>query len=144
MTATTSWGNWWWITMPDEEMDEAVGQMMAGRFSGDDDDENGKEPEKPEVRPELEPEPQIERPDDAAPSLPAAGAPETPVREWKQYAMLLPPSYHSELNRWFKRLNAERVLDDQEEIDKNAEFHYAIVGYVLDNMDESDLAKYMP
>ena len=62
------------------------------------------------------------------------------TRSRSQYAMYLSEDLQKELNNSFERLNAQRVLDDKEKVEKHRHF---LEGVVRAGLDHPDLNEYV-
>lgn len=138
-------------------LDEQVGELLKGRFQGDEDKEADEAVDSEVDEEDVESDTDSES-TASAESVPGGiGDPEggsvedvgavelpadTPVREWDQYTMLLPPELADAVEHWFKRLNAERTLDEKTQLAKNEDFNLALVRYLLAEMDDEDVLQY--
>lgn len=61
------------------------------------------------------------------------------LKNQSQYAMYLPEELETELNEFYEKYNANRVLNDKDEVEKNRHFNVALVKCALDN----DLSTYI-
>jgi hypothetical protein len=60
------------------------------------------------------------------------------TKDRKQFAMYLSDRLTNEILTRYKRMNAERILDDKQEIEKNKHFYTALIRAGLDNPQLSE------